>query len=96
MNMKKQLLTLSLISMLSIGVAACNKADTMAPGHYEHENVSTNSNGTETVNRTSTNVNEDAYGNKTAVTTHKTTTDPKGLFNKSTNSSTDVEQGHNY
>jgi hypothetical protein len=67
----------------------------LPPGHYESKNVSTDSNGTESVNKTETNVSEDPYGNKTAVVTKKNSTDPKGLFNKSTSKSTSVYENDN-
>ena len=54
------------------------------PGQYQQTTKSVDSHGTERQIDTSTNVYYDQYGNKKAVVDEKTSTDPKGLHNKST------------
>lgn len=82
------------IALCSTGVAmsACMQqtAADLPPGTYESESKTTNRAGTDVKTQTETNVGYDAYGNKTAVVKTKKTTDPKGLFNKSTTESTTV------
>lgn len=81
------------VAALSLGVSACTEtksATDLPPGQYKHVTRSTDSNGTTTVDRGTTTVGEDAYGNKTAVVNKKRSTDPRGLFNKSSTESTTV------
>ncbi len=75
------------ISLLA--VAACTAAPkTLPPGEYESSSTSVNQSGTETKESTKTNVYYDEYGNKRAVQETETSSDPKGLFNKSTSTTT--------
>lgn len=60
----------------------------LPPGEYESTSSRTDANGTTTSTETNTDVTVDKYGNKTATVSKETTTDPKGLFNKNTTTST--------
>ncbi len=84
--MNKTLMTLcATVALLS----ACQSyPETLPPGEYSHTEKSTNSAGTATSKTTNTNVYVDETGNKKANQTTTTSTDPKGLFNKSTSTST--------
>ena len=90
--MKTKLLTALTISAMSLGLNACmmdnQRTLNSEPGRYENTTSSTDANGTKTVNESSTEVGVDSNGHKKAVTKSKTTTDPKGLFNKTTKSQT--------
>ncbi len=89
--MKKQLLALLVTTATVAGVSACHSSPTdMPPGQYENKTSYTTTNGTEVTKKTNTTVGEDVYGNKTAVVNKKTSTDPKGLMNKSSSESTTV------
>ena len=90
--MKKSLAFLS-IPLIALGLSACTgTARDLPPGHYEHKTSSVDANGTGHESNTSTDVYYDANGNKKAVIEKKSSTDPKGLFNKTTSESTTVEQ----
>ena len=67
-----------------------------APGTYENESTNTDANGTTVTNKNVSDVTVDANGNKREVTTKKTTKDPKGLFNKTTSTSTTKKTEGNY
>lgn len=85
--MNTQLKYVITLSALVLGLAACTPEQRVLnapPGNYENKTSSTDSAGTTTDKKTSTNVSVDQYGNKTAVVKTKTTKDPKGLFNKTT------------
>lgn len=86
--MKKKLLTLISLSTLALGVSSCLQESVLdnSPGKYEKTTNSTDADGTTTKKQSSTVVDVDANGNKTAVIKSKTTRDPKGLFNKTTTS----------
>lgn len=85
----KRTLPLCLSAAAILAVTACQSAPmTLPPGEYESTHSSTNSYGTKTEQETKTKVYYDEYGNKRAVQEKETTTDPKGLFNKSTTKST--------
>jgi hypothetical protein len=89
--MKIKFMTLAAISTLTLGVSACMENQgvlSKAPGNYESTTSTTNSNGTNVSRDTQTDVTVDRYGNKNAVVETKTTTDPEGLFNKSTTTNT--------
>ena len=93
--MKKHLLALCILAGTS-DCTADNDISHMPPGKYEKIEKHTDANGTTTEQRTSTEVDEDAYGNKKAVIQSETTKDPQGLFNKSTISkTTDVIEENN-
>ena len=77
---------LFLLSILTLSLGACmqERMASTPPGEYKKTSVSTDSRGTTTVKESSTKVEVDQYGNKTAVVKSKTTKDPEGLFNKTT------------
>jgi hypothetical protein len=86
--MKKHLVLLSAAATV-LGVAACESHPTsLPPGEYKRTEKSVNAQGTETEKTTKTNVYYDEHGNKKAVQETETSRDPKGLFNKSTSSTT--------
>jgi len=65
------------------------------PGKYESSTSRTNSNGTDVSRDSTAQVGYDSNGNKEAVVKTKTTTDPKGLFNKETTTQTQkVKEGY--
>ena len=84
----------ALCTIAAISLSACsdNKSSALdlPPGQYHHETNSTDANGTSHTQTETTTVGVDAYGNKTAVVNKKNTTDPRGLFNKTTDQSTTV------
>ncbi len=85
--------TLCAIAATALSVSACSERQSaldLPPGQYNNVTRSTDANGTDHVTRNTTTVGEDAYGNKTAVVQKKNSTDPRGLFNKSTSESTTV------
>ena len=85
--MKKTFACASLLAVVLL--AACqNPTITKEPGTYESTSEHTNANGTTTKTNKTTHVYDDADGNRKAVVKTDTTSDPKGLFNKSKTSST--------
>jgi hypothetical protein len=89
----KHLTTLCAIALTGVSLSACTERQSavdLPPGQYHHVTRSTDSAGTSREDNDTTTVGVDAYGNKTAVVRKKTTTDPRGLFNKRTNESTTV------
>lgn len=87
--MKNNLLILGgTVAVLSL-VAACESTPTSKPpGEYKSTYKTTNSAGTTTKTSEKTKVYYDNNGQKRAVKETETTKDPKGLFNKSTTSTT--------
>ena len=82
------------VSIATLALSACHttsSATDLPPGKYEKTTSSTDANGTTTTRDNTTNVTVDQYGNKHAVVKSDTTRDPKGLFNKTTTSSTREE-----
>ncbi len=72
-----------------LGVTACSSSPrTLPAGEYNKTEKATNSEGTNIEKNTKTHVYYDENGNKRAVQETETTTDPEGLFNKSTSKST--------
>ena len=91
--MKKQFFTAMALSAAVLSISACSWMEgqsdkTMPPGHYESSNSSVNAAGTRTDTSKDTDVYYDANGDKRSKVTTSTTKDPKGLFNKSTSTST--------
>lgn len=75
--------------IVGLGLSACtNSPANLPPGHYSSSTKSTDAAGTTYKKSTETDVEVDRYGNKSATSETETTTDPKGLFNKSTTKST--------
>lgn len=73
----------------TLSIAACTAAPTtLPPGQYKKTEKSVDKYGTETQKSTTTDVYYDEYGNKRAVQETETSSDPKGLFNKSTSTTT--------
>ena len=72
-------------------LAGCSPLD-QPPGKYEHSTSNTDSSGTTTESNQSTTVGYDKNGNKKAVIKSEQSTDPAGLFNKTTTSSEEVIQ----
>lgn len=73
------------VAGLLIPLTACTSdPTTLPPGKYKESYKSSNSAGTDTQTKTTTNVYYDQFGNKRAVQETETTNDPKGLMNKST------------
>jgi len=89
--MRKHVLTLCAVAVTGITVSACSTSNPsdLPPGKYERTTTSTNADGTEVTRKSSTNVDVDNNGNKSATVKSKTTQDPKGLFNKKTTSETE-------
>ncbi len=89
----KKLFALCGVSLAALTLSACTDSPTsLPPGHYESKTSSVDANDTGHSRETSTDVYYDANGNKKATVNQKTTTDPKGLFNKSTSESTETVQ----
>ena len=91
--MNKTFASLATLSFAVLAVSACSMTPrseiaTKAPGTYESTTKHTDANGTSSTVKKTTVVREDAYGNKTGTVQTKTTTDPKGLMNKSTSTTT--------
>ncbi len=84
-----KIIALTAISLTTLGITACTQSGTsLPPGKYETSTKSTDANGTTYKTDRTTDVDVDSNGNKSATVKTKTSTDPKGLFNKSTTSST--------
>ncbi len=86
MNRSSACLTLALAA-LSVSACTMNRATDLPPGKYESSTKSVDAEGTAHKQEQTTNVYYDQYGNKKATVDTKKTTDPKGLFNKSTSES---------
>jgi hypothetical protein len=89
--MNKNLTTILALSALALGLNACmdmkNAMDT-PESKYENTSSSTDRNGTQTTRQTSSEVGTDMQGRKHSVIKTKTTSDPKGLMNKTTTTQT--------
>jgi len=77
-------------AVLTLSACESHTAKDLPPGTYVDKNTSTDRDGTNYKSKTVTDVGYDENGNKMAVVKKKKTTDPKGLFNKSTDTSTTV------
>ena len=85
--MQTKLLAVTASSLLALAATGCHDtALDKAPGTYEKTTTSTDANGTARTKTTQTDVTVDSQGKKKAVVKSKTTTDPKGLLNKKTDS----------
>ena len=84
---------LTLCTFVCFGAAACShsNAPDLAPGKYQSSTSSTDANGTMVDKDVTTNVAVDPNGNKSVDTTTKTSNDPRGLFNKTTNTTSTHE-----
>lgn len=83
MKKTQTLLSVSLVALALSGCMSSHPAN-LPPGQYERSSTTVDSKGTARAVESSTNVYYDKYGNKKATIDTKTSTDPKGLFNKST------------
>jgi hypothetical protein len=84
-------LTLMTAAVALLAIPACTqsqRATDLPPGKYESQTSSVNADGTKTTRSTTTEVDQDRDGDKSATTETKTTRDPKGLFNKQTSKTT--------
>ncbi len=93
MNLK----TLPFLAAALLGVAGCDishpsSAINMAPGQYQKSSTTTTPDGTTMTQDNKTTVGYDNQGNKKAVVQTRRTSDPPGLFNKSTTGSTIIEE----
>ena len=88
--MKKTFLSLLAVTAATLAIIACsmNSPTNKPPGTYKSTSESTDAYGTTRKTDTTTHVYKDSSGNKKAVVTKDTTTDPKGLFNKQESTST--------
>lgn len=89
----KDAISVLMISGCALALSSCamqprTSPRMLAPGEYTNTQKSTNAQGTTTEKTTNTSVYYDEYGNKNAVQETQTSSDPKGLFNKSTTSTT--------
>ncbi|MGQ0527811.1 MAG: hypothetical protein ACT4OY_07290 [Alphaproteobacteria bacterium] len=88
--------------MLLLGVAASVLAvsactahqSSLPPGEYESKKESVDADGTKRMTTTKTEVVRQQDGSKKAVVEKESSTDPKGLFNKSTSESKTVTTNH--
>ncbi len=86
--MNTKIVTLSVAALAMLALPACTqRATDLPPGKYESTSKSVDSQGTAHEKTTTTEVEVDQYGNKKATTETEKSTDPKGLFNKSTSKS---------
>ncbi len=83
--MKNSLALLSL-SLVALALSGCMRDDPrmLPPGRYDKSSSSIDSQGTTREQKSSTDVYYDEHGHKKATIDRKTSTDPEGLFNKST------------
>lgn len=92
--MNSKFIALATLSIAVLATSACTSnahtARSLPPGEYNSKTKTTDSNGTDRSVQTKTTVGYDQYGHKKAVVEKETTTDPKGLFNKSKTKSTQV------
>ena len=91
--MTSKFIALSALSLTVLAVSACTTTPTSTiantpPGTYKSTTKTTNSEGTNTSVEKTTKVGYDANGNKVGTVKTETTTDPKGLMNKSKSTST--------
>lgn len=88
----------TIAALAALTLCACTDTRTatdLPPGQYNRTTRSVDAAGTGHMDRETTTVSEDAYGNKTAVVSRKKTTDPRGLFNKRTSESTTIYSDEN-
>lgn len=86
-------ISLMMLCVAAVSVGACSNKDANnlpPPGHYERTTSHTTPSGTSVERQNTTDVTVDRYGNRRAVIENTTTTDPPGLFNSTTSTSTRV------
>jgi hypothetical protein len=86
----KKTLSLFSVTLVALSLSSCmyNKHKDLPPGQYERSSASVDSNGTARSTKSSTNIYYDKYGHRKSDVNTKTSTDPKGLFNKTTTTTT--------
>ena len=95
--MSTKVLTLSVAALAMLALPACTqRATDLPPGKYESTSKSVDSQGTAHEKTTTTNVEVDKYGNKKATTETEKSSDPKGLFNKSTSKTSTTTKENRY
>ena len=83
--MKKTLALLGLpLVALTLSGCMANDPTNLPPGKYDQSSKSIDSRGTARETDKTTDVYYDKYGKKKATVDTKTSTDPEGLFNKTT------------
>ncbi len=90
MNNKPLILAMASIAMLGTTACAQRTSNLPPPGKYESETTTIDRYGTKTEVQKSTEVELDKYGNRVGTVETKKSTDPEGLFNKSTSTSKEV------
>ena len=88
----KLLAATAILSALSLSACDKPKATDLPPGQYESTTKATDANGTEHEKTTTTDVNQNSDGSKSAVIHEETTKDPEGLMNKQTTGETTVKE----
>ncbi len=86
----KNMTCLMALGAAVLAVSACSSWDPTYkdPGTYRETETRVDGYGTKTTTTKNTTVYRDSTGNKRAVEQTETSTDPKGLFNKSTSTTT--------
>lgn len=80
----KTVYSLAMIAASTLLFTACAETVRPAPGEYTTTHQTTDADGTVRKTDNTTNIYYDKNGNMKGSVDKKTTTDPKGLFNKST------------
>lgn len=83
-----QTMSLTAVMILSIIMLSACTETRPAPGTYETTKTSTDANGTTSKTNNTTNIYYDKNGKMHGTVEKETTTDPKGLMNKTTTQST--------
>ena len=78
---------LSVATLSTLLLAGCTTAHHPAPGQYETKTEKVDADGTVHKSTSSTDIYYDKNGKMRGTVDKETTTDPKGLFNKSTTES---------
>ncbi len=80
-------LSVAIVALTLAGCGMYGQNSNLPPGQYEQHSSTVDSKGTARTTNKSTDVYYDEYGNKKVNIDKKTTTDPKGLMNKTTTKS---------
>ena len=84
------MLLTSVMILTIVMLSGCTEPARPAPGKYETTKTSTDANGTVHKTNNKTNIYYDKNGKLHGTVDKETTTDPKGLMNKSTTESHDT------
>jgi hypothetical protein len=82
--MKGSIFVYMLAIVLPLAACTLEQDPNLPPGKYERVSRTTDAQGTETVDRSYVDIEEDEQGHRKTVKESETTKDPKGLFNKKT------------